>query len=89
MVLCLIVGFRNKSGWDKGLYLAKVPSIIEKQGKEARELSESHWISTISRDDDLSDAISENNHVCDKHFFSGKAIKLRDKFNADWVPTLN
>ena len=39
MVLCLIVGCRNKSGWDKGLYLAKVPSIIEKQGKEARELS--------------------------------------------------
>ena len=37
---CLIVGCRNKSGWDKGLYLAKVPSIIENQGKEARELSE-------------------------------------------------
>jgi len=47
------------------------------------------WISAISRDDDLTDAILENNHLCDKHFVSGKATKLWDKFNADWVPTLN
>ena len=40
MVLCLIVGCGNRSGRDKGLYFAKVPSIIENQGQEARELPE-------------------------------------------------
>lgn len=27
--------------------------------------------------------------MCGKHFVSGKAAKLWDKFNVDWVPTLN
>ena len=91
MVLCLIVGCGNRSGRDKGLYFAKVPSIIENQGQEARELSEerrSRWISAISRDD-LTDTILENDRVCGKHFVSGKAAKSWDKFNVDWVPTLN
>ena len=91
MVLCLIVGCGNKSGRDKGLYFAKVPSIIGNQGKEARELSEdrrSRWISAISRDD-LTDTIFENDRVCEKHFVSGRTAKPWDKFNVDWVPTLN
>ena len=91
MVLCLIVGCGNRSGRDKGLYFAKVPSIIENQGQEARELSEerrSRWISAISRDDPT-DTILENDRVCGKHFVSGKAAKSWGKFNVDWVPTLN
>ena len=91
MVLCLIVGCGNRSGRDKGLYFAKVPSIIENQGKKARDLSEerrSRWILAISRDD-LTDTILENDRVCEKHFVSGRAAKPWDKFNVDWVPTLN
>ena len=74
MVLCLIVGCGNRSGRNKGLDFAKVPSIIENQGNEARELSaerRSRWISAISRDD-LTDTIFENDRVCEKHFVSGR-----------------
>ena len=88
MVLCLIVRCGNRSGRDKGLYL---PSVIGNEGKEARELSEerrSRWISVISRDD-LTDTILENNRMCENHFVSGRATKPWDKFNTDWVPTLN
>ena len=85
------MGCGNRSVRDRGLYFAKVPSIIAKQGKEARDLSEerrSRWILAISRDD-LTDAILENDRVCEKHFVSGRAAKPWDKFNVDWVPTLN
>ena len=48
----------------------------------------SRMISAISRDD-LTDTILENDRVCEKHFVSGRAAKPWDKFNVDWVPTLN
>ena len=54
MVLCMIVGCGSKSGRDKGLYFARVPSVLANQGEEAQELSKerrSRWISAISRDD--------------------------------------
>ena len=89
--MCLIVGYGNRSGRDKELYFAKVPSIIDNQGKEARELSEqrrSRWISAIGRDD-LTDTIFENDRVCEKHSVSGKTAKPWDKFDAEWVPALN
>ena len=85
MVLCLIVGCGNRNGRDKGLHFAKVPSIIENPGQEARELSAERrlrWISAISRDD-LTNTILENDRVCGKHFVSGKAAKSCDKFNVD------
>ena len=90
MVLCLIVGCGSKSGRDKGLYFARVPSVVTNQGEEAQKLSEerrSRWISAISRDD-LTEEILENDRVCEKHFVSGRAAKSWDKFNIDWVPTL-
>ena len=62
MVLCLIVGCGSKSGRDKGLYFARVPSVVTNQGEEAQKLSEerrSRWISAISRDD-LTEEILEN-----------------------------
>jgi hypothetical protein len=31
----------------------------------------------------------ENDRVCGEHFHSGKAAPLWDKFNVDWVPSLN
>ena len=90
MVLCLIVGRGSKSGRDKGLYFARVPSVVTNQGEEAQQLSEerrSRWISAISRDD-LTEEILENDRVCEKHFVSGRAAKSWDKYNIDWVPTL-
>lgn len=90
MVLCMIVGCGTKSGRDKGVYFARVPSIVSNQGEEAQYLSEerrSRWISAISRDD-LTETILENDRVCFKHFVSGRAAKSWDKFNIDWVPTL-
>ena len=90
MVLCLIVGCGSKSGRDKGLYFARVPSVVTNQGEEAQQLSEerrSRWISAISRDD-LTEEILENDRVCEKHFVSGRAAKSWDKYNIDWVPTL-
>ncbi|XP_068755908.1 uncharacterized protein [Montipora capricornis] len=90
MVLCMIVGCGSKSGRDKGLYFARVPSVLANQGEEAQELSKerrSRWISAISRDD-LTEEILENDRVCEKHFVSGRAAKSWDKYNIDWVPTL-
>ena len=90
MVLCMIVGCANRSGRDIGVYLARVPSVVTNQGKEAENLSRerrSRWISAISRDD-LTDDILENDRDCGRHFVSGKAAKGWDRFNVDWVPTL-
>ena len=36
MVLCMIVGCGSKSGRDKGLYFARVPSVVTNQGEEAQ-----------------------------------------------------
>ena len=86
----MIVGCANRIGRDKGVYFARVPSVVTNQGKEAENLSRerrSCWISAISRDD-LTDDILENDRVCGRHFVSGKAAKSWDRFNVDWVPTL-
>ena len=45
MVLCLIVGCGSKSGRDKGLYFARVPSVVTNQGEEAQErVSMGEWL---------------------------------------------
>ena len=46
------------------------------------------WISAISRAD-LTDKILNSDKVCDQHFHSGTAGPLWDRYNVDWVPTLN
>ena len=59
------------------------------QGEEMRELSEERrnkWISAISRED-LTDSILEHGRVCGKHFISGQAAKLWERYDPDWVPT--
>ena len=91
MVLCMIVGCGNRSGRDKGIYFARVPSVVANQGEEAKILSQerrSHWISAISRAD-LTDEILNNDRVCARHFVSRQAAKAWDRYNVDWVPTLN
>lgn len=43
------------------------------------------WISAISRGD-LTETILEHGQVCGKHFISGEAAKLWDRYDPDWVP---
>ena len=69
----------------------RVPSVVTNQGEEAEKLSKgrrSLWISAISRDDST-EQILANDRVCDRHFISGKRGKSWDRFNVDWIPTLN
>ena len=71
--------------------MARIPSVITTQGEEMRELSEERrnkWISAISRED-LTDSILEHGRVCGKHFISGQAAKLWERYDPDWVPTQN
>ena len=35
----------------------------------------------------LTEKILKNEQACDKHFVSGQAIKLWDRYNVYWVPT--
>ena len=82
MVLCAVFGCGTRSVGDKGISMARTPSVITTQGEEMRELSEERrntgkWISTISRED-LTDSILEHGRVCEKHFISGQAVgKIR------------
>jgi len=46
----MIVGCGSKSGRDKGLYFARLPSVVTNQGEEAKELSKERrlpWISAM------------------------------------------
>ena len=91
MPMCLIVGCSRKSGRDKGVRLYRVPAVITNQGPEVEELSIERrrlWISAISRDD-LTEKILNSDRVCDQHFRSGTAAPSWDRYNVDWVPTLN
>ena len=53
-------------GRDKGINMARIPSIITSRGEETFY----GW-------------------VCDKHFISGKAAKLWERYDPDWVLTQN
>lgn len=91
MVLCLFVDCHARSGRDKNVSFFRVPSIDTNHGEQAEELSLEHrtrWIAAISRDD-LTEQILKNDCVCSCHFISGQPAKDFDKFNVDWVPTLN
>ena len=91
MPMCLIVGCSRKTGRGKRVRLYRVPAIITNQGPEVEELSIERrrlWISAISRAD-LTDKILNSDKVCDRHFHSGTAAPSWDRYNIDWVPTLN
>ncbi|PFX16143.1 hypothetical protein AWC38_SpisGene19597 [Stylophora pistillata] len=91
MVLCAIFGCGTRTVRDKGVYMARIPSVVTNQGDEIRILSEERrkkWISAISRKD-LTDSILEHGRVCGRHFISGKAAKVWDRYDPDWIPTQN
>ena len=91
MVLCLFVDCHARSGRDRNVSFFRVPVIDKKNGEEAEELSTEHWtklITAISRDD-LTEQILKNDRVCSHHFVSSHPGKPWDKYNVDWVPTLN
>ena len=91
MVFCMVIGCGSESAPGKDLHFARVPSVVTNQGEEAEKLSferRSRWISAISRSD-LTEKILANDRVCSRHFVSGRAAKSWDKYNVDWVLTLN
>ena len=91
MVLWLFVDCHARSGRDKDVSFFRVPSIITNDDEEAEERSierRTQWIAAISRDD-LTEQILKNDRVCSRHFVSGQPAKDYDKFNVNWVPTLN
>ncbi|XP_031558421.1 uncharacterized protein LOC116294877 [Actinia tenebrosa] len=91
MVLCLMVNCHTRSVRDKGISLFRVPSVRKSQGEEAEELSierRRKWLAAISRVG-LSEEIINSGRICSRHFVSGKPAANWDKFNVDWVPTLN
>ena len=76
--------------WKRGS-MFRIHAIISHQGDETEELTRERrmrWISAISRGD-LTELKLKNERVCSPHFVSGKPAQLWDKFNIDWVPTLN
>ena len=91
MVLCLFVDCHARSGRDRDVSFFRVPVIDRNHGEEAEELSierRTKWIAAISRDD-LTEQIVKKDRVCSRHFVSGRPAKSWDKYNVDWVPTLN
>ena len=78
MVLCAIFGCGTRTVRDKGIYMARIPSVITNQGEELRNLSEERWnkwTSAISGKG-LTDGSLDHGRVCGRHFISGKAAKL-------------
>ena len=86
-----MVGCSKRSGRDKDVSFYRVLVIIRNEGELTEELTTERrrkWISAISRDD-ITEKKMENDRVCSSHFVSGKPTSNWDKFNVDWVPTLN
>ena len=69
MVLYAICSCGTRSGRDKGINMARIPSII-------------HYYSTRRSTETFHD------RVCSKHFISGKAVKLWDRYDPDLVRSL-
>ena len=87
----IIVDCSSNSGKDTAKRFFRIPSIVDKQG-EAEELSRERrerWILAISRDDIQWKDVLKNERVCGRHFESGRPAAAWDRFNNDWVPTLN
>ncbi|XP_068713323.1 uncharacterized protein [Montipora foliosa] len=92
MVHCIIVDCSSNSRKDTAIGFFRIPSIVDKQGEEAEELSRERrerWILAISRDDIQWKNVLKNERVFGRHFESGKPAAAWDRFNNNWVPTLN
>ena len=91
MVLCLMVNCHSRTVRDKGISFFRVPVIVKNQGEACEELSierRRRWLSAISRDG-LTENLIQSGRVCSQHFAQGKPAASWDKWNVDWVPTLN
>ena len=88
---CIVVGCGSKSGKHKVKFHC-IPKIISNQGEEHEELTAERrrrWISAVSRGDTEEKRVLESERVCSLHFVSGKAAAVWDKYNVDWVPSVN
>ena len=96
--MCLVVGCGNKTGKkakknvpeEDKVKFSRVPKIVTNQGEMMETLTTERrqaWISAISRDD-LTEEKLRNDKVCSRHFVSGKASKVWERYNVDWIPTL-
>ena len=86
-----MINCHNRSGRDKDVKLYSVPSIVTNQGEKTEELSierRTRWLSAISRVK-LTESILRYDRVYSRHFVSGKPAASWDKYNVDWIPTLN
>lgn len=91
MVHCIVFGCGSKSGKHR-VSFHSVPKIVLNQGQEHEELTRerrTRWISAISRGDTTTKGILDSERVCGLHFVSGSAAAVWDKYNVDWVPTIN
>ena len=91
MVLCLMVNCHSRTVRDKEISFFRVPVIVKNQGEACEELSSERrrrWLSAISRDG-LTESLIQSGRVCSRHFVQGKPAASWDKWNVDWVPTLN
>ena len=90
MVLCVVVGCGRKSGKrnTQGFFR----SVVKHQGEEFEDLTterRNSWILAISRGATDTKNVVENERVCERHLVSGRPSPNWDKFNVDWIPTLN
>ena len=91
MVLCLMVNCHSRTVRDKEISFFRVPVIVKNQGEACKELlieRRRRWLSAISRDG-LTENLIQSGRVCSRHFVQGKPAASWDKWNVDWVPTLN
>ena len=88
----VVVGCGRKSGKRNTQGFFRIPSVVKHQGEEFEDLTterRNSWISAISRGDTDTKNVLESERVCERHFVSGRPSPNWDKFNVDWIPTLN
>ena len=85
-----MVNCHSRTVRDKEISFFRVPVIVNNQGEACEELSieRRRWLSAISRDC-LTENLIQSGRVCSRHFVQGKPAASWDKWNVDWVPTLN
>ena len=86
-----MVNCHSRTVRDQEISFFRVPVIVKNQGEAYEELSierQRRWLSAISRDG-LTENLIQSGRVCSRHFLQGKPAASWDKWNVDWVPTLN
>ena len=89
MVHCIIVACSSNSRKDTSIGFFRLPSIVDKQGEEAEELSRERrekWILAISRDDIQWKNVLKNERVCGRHFESGRPAAAWDLITTGCLP---